>query len=114
MSKEDIKDIWTWIYKDQEEPSPLPVQIYGKGYDIMKARGYDGASGLGRNKTGRREPIMPPCRPKILGLGYGIPKNDDRLTNGLSSESVNASKSVKTIEESLTKTNSHEWEFSSQ
>jgi hypothetical protein len=30
---------------------PLPFQKYGKGYKIMKEKGYYGASGLGINKT---------------------------------------------------------------
>lgn len=114
MRKEDIKDISTWIYKDQEEASPLPAQIYKKGYDIMKGKGYDGTSGLGKNKTGRCESSIPPRRPKLLGLWYGLPKNDDWCTNVLSSGSVNALESDKTIEESLTETDSHEGEFGSQ
>lgn len=50
MNKEDIEDISTWIYKDPKDSSPLPIQMYGKGYDMVKAQGYDGTNGLGKKK----------------------------------------------------------------
>lgn len=86
MSNEDLADIIGWIYKEITNLPPLPVEKYGKGYDMMTAKGYDGTSGLGRNKTRRREPIKSFKIPKYLGLGYGLPDNDDRCTNGILSE----------------------------
>lgn len=114
MNNEDIKDISTWIYKDPEGPSPLPFQMYGKGYDIMKEKGYDGTSGLGKNETRIGEPIISSGRPKYLGLGFGLPKIDNQHTNVLSGESMNVFESVETIKDSLTETDSHKWEFGSQ
>lgn len=114
LSKEDLVDITGWLYKEMANLPPLPVKKYGKGYDMMKAKGYDGTSGLGKNKTGRREPIEPVKKPKYLGLGYGFLDNDDRRTNGILSERVHASESVKTTKETFTETDSQEWEFSSE
>lgn len=78
---------------------------------MMKEKGYDGKSGLGKNKTRIKEPLMPFERPKLLGLGYGFLDNDNRRTNGLLSESVHASESVETIKETFTENDSHEWEL---
>lgn len=114
MSNEDIVDITGWLYKEVADLPPLLVKKYGKGYDMMKAKGYNGTSGQGKNKTRRREPIKSFKIPKYLGLGYGLLDNENRCTNGLSSEHIHASESVETIKESLTKTNSQEWEFGSQ
>jgi hypothetical protein len=114
MDHEDLTNIIGWIYEDAVTLPPLPVQRYGKGYNIMKAKGYDGTSGLGKNKTGRREPIEIFQTPKYLGLGFGSLNNDDQNTFRPSNERVHAFDSVETTRETLTETDSQEWEFGSE
>lgn len=90
---------------------PLPVQQYGKGFEIMKEKGYDGISGLGINKNGMREPLMPPKIPKNLGLEFKPIMIYTPRTLVISSEGVSAFENVDISNESYIETNSHEWEY---
>lgn len=73
LNKETLdEDASTWLYKDEIDipPTRMPVEQYGKGFTIMQKKGYDGHSGLGPDKKGRLEPIIPMMRHKYLGLGF--------------------------------------------
>ena len=78
---------------------------------MIKAKGYDGRSGLGKDKNGRREPLSVSERPKHLGLGLGPQEFDDPSTSVLPCELVYASNCVETTEDTSSKTDSHKWEY---
>ena len=81
---------------------------------MIKEKGYDGKSGLGKDKNGRREPLLVSERPKHLGLGLGPQESHDPSTNVLPCELVYASDYVETTKDTSSETDSHEWEFASQ
>ncbi|XP_057823738.1 uncharacterized protein LOC131035963 [Cryptomeria japonica] len=78
---EETKDkyVLQWLYKDEAKAQlevnnvSIPIEKYGKGYDIMRKMGYGGNSPIGKRKEGILEPIKPPSQhtKDKSGLGFG-------------------------------------------
>lgn len=48
----------------------LPLDQYGNSFKMLHKYGYDGTTGLGPQKQGRIEPVLPQENTKTKGLGY--------------------------------------------
>lgn len=60
----------------------------------MKHKGYDGHNGLGLQKNGMIEPLIPPKWPKNIGLGKKPLKVGAPSTKVLSTEEVSSLKDI--------------------
>lgn len=72
------KDVLQWLYKDEEVQQKInnvriPIEKYGKGFNILRKMGYTGTGSIGKRKEGISEPIQPYTQQATdkAGLGYG-------------------------------------------
>jgi len=70
LDDEDIDDIDSWIFFDENDQVQPEVERYNNGFRIIKNMGYKGHGGLGSQEQGHIKPIIMSKKFNKQGLGY--------------------------------------------